>query len=98
MQGREEPSEPQQPQNGPLQAGRQEAAPPKKDTRSGRDSPGTSTSSSTLSDAEKMRKMVEGSTDRPSVEERLKGFRAQLDQRKKSAPTKEKTKVRPKQR
>ena len=93
-QGREEPSEPQQPKNGPSQ----EVPPPKKDTRSGRDSPGTSTSSSTLSDAEKMRKMVEGTIDRPSVEERLKGFRAQLDQRKKSATTKEKTKVRPKQR
>lgn len=97
-QGREERDEPQRPQNGPLQTERQEVPPPKKGTRSERDSPAISTSSSIPSDAEKMRRMVEGPTDRPSVEERLKGFRAQLDQRKKSAPTKEKTKTRPKQR
>ena len=98
----QEQSQPQRPQNGPLQgeqqAGRQEAAPPKKDSRSVRDSPAISTSSSTLSDSERMRKMVEGSTDRSSVEERLKGFRAQLDQRRKSVPTRDKTRARPKQR
>ena len=89
VQDHEEQAQPQRPQNGPVQqAGRQEVAPPKKDSQSVRDSPGISTSSSTLSDSERMRRMVEGPTDRPSIEERLKGFRAQLDQRKKSAPTK----------
>ncbi len=100
VQDREEQLQPQRPQDGPSQeqAGRQEAAPPKKDSRSVRDSPGISTSSSTLSDSERMRRMVEGPTDRTSVEDRLKGFRAQLDQRKKSVPTRDKTKARPKQR
>jgi len=99
-QRREEQAQPQRPQNGPLQqAGHQEVVPPKKDSRSERDSPAISTSSSTLSDSERMRRMVEGpSDDRPSVEERLKGFRAQLDQRGKSVPTRDKTKARPKQR
>ena len=100
-QGREEQSQPQRPQNGPVQerqAGRQEVAPSKKDSRWGRDSPATSTSSSTLSDSERMRRMVEGPIDRPSVEERLKGFRAQLDQRRQSAPTRSKAKARPKTR
>ena len=102
VQGHEEQAQPQRPQNGPFQgeqqAGRQEAAPPKKDSRSVRDSPGISTNSSTHSESERMRRMVEGPTGRPSVEERLKGFRAQLDQRKKSAPTRDKAKTRPKQR
>ena len=40
-----------------------------------------------------MRRMVEGPIDRPSVEERLKGFRAQLDQRRQSAPTRSKTRT-----
>jgi len=94
-----EQAQPQRPQNGPVQqAGRQEAAPPKKDSQLVRDSPGISTRSSTLSDSERMRRMVEGPTGRPSVEERLKGFRAQLDQRGKSVPTRDKTKARPKQR
>lgn len=31
--------------------------------------------------------MVEGPIDRPSIEERLKGFRAQLEQKRKLAPT-----------
>ena len=95
VQGREEQGQPQRPQNGPV---REEAAPSKKDFRLGRDSPATSTSSATLSDSERMRRMVEGPIDRPSVEERLKGFRAQLDQRRQSAPTRNKTKARPKQR
>ena len=93
-QGREEQSQPQRPQNGP----EQEAVPPKKDSRSGRDSPDINTSSATPSDSERMRRMVEGPVDRPSVEERLKGFRAQLDQKRKLAPTRSKTKVRPQQR
>ena len=99
VQGREEQNQPQRPQNGPSQeeqsppTGREEVAPPKKDSRSGRDSPDINTSSATLSDSERMRRMVEGPTDRPSVEERLKGFRAQLDQRRQSAPTRSKTRT-----
>lgn len=61
--------------------------PPKKDSRSGRDSPAINTSSATPSDSERMRRMVEGPIDRPSVEERLKGFQAQLEQKRKLAPT-----------
>ena len=101
-QGREEQNQPQRPQNGPVreeqQAGPQEVPPPKKDSRSGRDSPAINTSSATPSDSERMRKMVEGPIDRPSVEERLKGFRAQLEQRRQSAPTKTKTRAQTKQR
>ena len=102
-QDHEEQAQPQRSQIGLLQgeqqAGRQEVVPPKKDSRSVRDSPAISTSSSTLSDSERMRRMVEGpSDDRPSIEERLKGFRTQLDQRRKSVPTRDKTKARPKQR
>ena len=104
VQGREEQSQPQRPQNGPVReeqspsVDREEVIPPKKGSRSGRDSPATSTSSATLSDSERMRRMVEGPVDRPSVEERLKGFRAQLDQRRQLAPTRSKTKARPKTR
>ena len=103
-QDREEQNQPQQPRNGPSRekqsppAGREEVAPPKKDSRSGRDSPAININSATLSDSERMRKMVEGPTDRPSVEERLKGFRAQLDQRRQSAPTRTKTRTQTKQR
>ena len=101
-QDREEPDPPQWPQNGPVReeqpAGRQEAAPSKKDSRSGRDSPDTSTSSATPSASERMRRMVEGPTDRPSVMERLEGFRAQMEQRRQSAPARSKTKARPRQR
>ena len=101
-QGREEQNQPQRPQNGPVreeqQAGPQEVPPPKKDSRSGRDSPVTNTSSATPSDSERMRRTIEGPVDRPSVEERLKGFRAQLEQRRQSAPTKTKTRAQTKQR
>ena len=95
-QGREEQNQPQRPQNGPVQdqlADRQEVVPPKKDSRSGQDSPAINTSSATLSDSERMRRMVERPIDRPSVEERLKGFRAQLEQRRQSAPTRNKTRT-----
>lgn len=103
-QGREEQNQPQRPQNGPVreeqapQSEHQEVPLPKKDSRSGRDSPDINTSSATPSDFERMRRMVEGPIGRPSVEERLKGFRAQLEQRRQLAPTKSKTKTRPRQR
>lgn len=103
-QGREEQNQPQRPQNGPVQKEqapqpkRQEVSPPKKDSRSGQDSPDINTSSATPGDSERMRRMVEGPIDRPSVEERLKGFRAQLEQKRKLAPTRTKTRTQTKQR
>ena len=103
-QGREEQNQPQWPQNGPVQEEQapqpecQEVSPPKKDSRSGRDSPAINTSSATPSDSERMRRVVEGTVDRPSVEKRLKGFRAQLEQRRQSAPTRTKTRAQTKQR
>ena len=71
-------------QEGPV--AQQQAQRPKKDFRSERDSHATGTSSSTPRES--------GSTgmtpERPSVLERLKGYRAQLD--RKSAPARQKTK------
>ena len=66
----------------------QEAVPSKKESPLQRDSPDISGSSSSHKKAEATTR----TTDRPSVEGRLKGFRAQLDQRQKSAPAKEKSK------
>ena len=64
----------------------------KKGSRSGPDSPATAPSSTSSKD--ESRTMSE---ERPSVLERLKGYKAQLDTRQKSAPAKEKVrqKVRP---
>ncbi len=59
----------------------------KKDTRSARDSPATKRRASTPQRAE-----TSTTSERPSVEGRLKGYRAQLDQRQKSAPVKKKSK------
>ena len=67
---------------------------PKKDSRSERDSRDTKTRSSTPRSSER----GERRSDRPSVLDRLTGNRAQLDSRRESVPTKEKTKTRPKQR
>lgn len=66
----------------------QPSAPPKKGARSGQDLPGTRASSSTCKDSE-ARMMT---SDRPSVEARLKRYQAQLQSRKQSAPAKEKHK------
>lgn len=65
----------------------QEAVSSKKGSPLQRASPDISGSSSSLKKAEATTR----TTDRPSVEGRLKGFRAQLDQRQKSAPVKEKS-------
>ena len=65
----------------------------KKDTRSARDSPDIKRKTSTPQKRE-----TSTTSERPSVEGRLKGFRAQLDQRQKSAPAKEKSKSRPRSR
>lgn len=72
-------------QNGP--AAQRRADTPKKDSRSERDSHGTKTSSSTPRGSGTVRT----THDRPSVEGRLKLYRAQLE--KKSAPAKQKTQV-----
>ncbi len=66
-------------------AAEQPSAPPKKDARSGQDLPGTRASSSTCKDSE-----ARMTSDRPSVEARLKRYQAQLQSRKQSAPAKEK--------
>lgn len=71
-------------QEGPV--AQQQAQRPKKNFRSERDSRDTRTSSSTLRESGSTGMMPE----RPSVLERLKGYRAQLD--RKSAPTRQKTK------
>ena len=66
--------------------------PPKKGSRSGRDSRDTKTRSSIPNGSR------EGGTmsEKPSILGKLAGYRAQLDSRKQSVPTKEKTKVKPK--
>ena len=69
-----------------------EVMPPKKDFPSGRDSPDTRTRPSTPETSDRTR-----TSDRPSVLDQLKGFRAQLDERH-SAPTRDKSRSRPKQR
>lgn len=68
--------------------------PPKKGSRSGQDSPGTRTRSSTPRTSGSETPM----NDRPSILGRLKGYREQLDSGKRSVPTREKSKARPKQR
>lgn len=64
----------------------------KKDSRSSRDSPDTRSRSSTPGESERT------TSERPSVLGRLQEFRDGLNERQRSAPSKEKTKVRPKQR
>ena len=72
-----------------------ELEPPKKDSRSGRDSRDTRTRSSTRKDSREDRT----ENERPSILDKLKGYRAQLDSRKQSVPAKDKgLKVKPKQR
>lgn len=82
------PKEPVRPQ----EKGRQEEASSKKDSPSQRASPGTRSSSSSRKKAGPTTR----TSDRPSVEGRLKAYRGELDRRRKSAPVKSKT--RPKQR
>lgn len=82
------PKEPVRPQ----EKGRQEEATSKKDSPSQRASPGTRSSSS----SRKKAAVTRMTSDRPSVEGRLKAYRGELDRRRKSAPVKSKT--RPKQR
>lgn len=78
----------------PQEKGRQEAAASKKDSPSQRASPGTRSSSS----SHKKAVVTRTTSDRPSVEGRLKAYRTELDQRRKSAPVKSRNKTRPKSR
>ena len=94
------PSEQERPQK-PLKApvrqaekGRPEAAASKKDSPSQRASPGTRNRSSSHKKAGPSTR----TSDRPSVEGRLKAYRGELDRRRKSAPVKSKNKTRPKSR
>lgn len=74
------------------QEGQRQAETPKKDFRSERDLSATSGSSSTSSRSGK------GTTsERTSVEVRLKGYQEQLQKRRKSASARQKTKTRPKE-
>ena len=87
MMYRQPEAERQQAQEVPQKEEQRET--PKKDSRSGRGSRDTRTSSSTPQGQETM-------TERPSVEGRLRAYRAQLE--RSSVPAKEKTKSRPKTR
>ena len=58
---------------------------PKKGSRSGQDLPATAPSSTSSKDGSRMT-----SEERPSVLERLKGYKAQLDQQQKPAPARTK--------
>jgi len=66
----------------------------KKDSPSQRASPGTRSSSSLRSKAGPTAR----TSDRPSVEGRLKAYRGELDRRRKSVPVKNRNKARPKSR
>ncbi len=68
---------------------------PKKEHRSGRGSRDTNSRSSTWSSFENGKAKT---NEKPSVEEQLKGFRAQLDEKRKSVPTVDRSKKRPKAR
>ncbi len=94
---RPEREAPQKAPKGPERAqgkSRQEAAASKKDSPSQRASPGTRSSSS----SHKKAAVTRTTSDRPSVEGRLKAYRKELDQRRKSAPVKSRNKTRPKSR
>ena len=72
-----------------------ELEPQKKDSRSGRDSHDTRTRSSTHKNFKEDRM----ENERPSILDRLKGYRAQLDSRKQSVPARDKgPRTKPKQR
>lgn len=89
-----EAQDPQRTEKGRVddQEGQHQADTPKKDFRSERDLPATSGSSSTPS------RSGSGTTsERPSVEERLKGYQEQLQKRRKSAPARQKKRARPKE-
>ena len=65
--------------------GQRQEVEPKKGSRSGQDLPATAPSSTSSKDVRRMT-----SEERPSVLERLKGYKAQLDQQQKPAPARTK--------
>ena len=65
--------------------GQRQEVEPKKGSRSGQDLPATAPSSTSSKDGSRMT-----SEERPSVLERLKGYKAQLDQQQKPAPARTK--------
>lgn len=101
QEGRSAPQEPRR-ENLPLaeRIARQGASEPpqeqspKKDSRSERGSNDTRASSSTP----RRVPVTKTTSDRPSVEERLKGYRARLDRQKASVPARDKAKAKPKAR
>lgn len=91
-QGQDErPQERSQQERQDAPEGQRQADTPKKGSRSERDSPDTGPSSSTPSKSAD----TKTTSDRPSVEERLKGYREQM--RKQPAPARERTRTKPKQ-
>ena len=89
--------QPESPQKGQPERERQpekEPGTPKKDSRSGRASRDTSTSSHTRAGSAARTT----SEDRPSVEGRLQGYRARLEEQRQRAPARQKTKTRTKTR
>ena len=77
--------QPEQAQQPPREQAPSKEVEPKKGSRSGQDLPATVPSSTSSKDGSRMT-----SEERPSVLERLKGYKAQLDQQQKSAPAKTK--------
>ena len=71
-----------------------EVGAPKKDTRSERGSRDTKNRSSTQRTSNDAR----ATNEKPSIEERLKGFRAELDEKRASVPTVDRSRKRPKAR
>jgi len=90
VQGRQDGSKPQR-----QAQRREEVKTPKKGSRSGRGLNGTKTSSYTSRESGAVRTTHDQC---PSVEQKLKVYRVQLEQRRRSVPAKAKTKARPKQR
>lgn len=89
--------QPEAPQKGQPERERQpekEPGAPKKDSRSGRGLRDTSTSSPTRAGSAARAT----SEDRPSVEGRLQGYRARLEEQRQRAPARQKTKTRTKSR
>lgn len=90
----QQPESPQKEQSDQERRPEKEPGKPKKDSRSGRASRDTSTSSHTR--AGSAARMT--SEDRPSVEGRLQGYRARLEEQRQRAPARQKTKTRTKAR
>ena len=90
----QQPEAPQQEQPERERQPEKEPGTPKKDSRSGRGSRDTSTNSPTRAGSAARTT----SDDRPSVEGRLQGYRARLEEQRQRAPARQKTKTRTKTR